>query len=251
MAELDLFGYRHGGSRVHRLDVRCKLGSLFLLTSAVVAASPAFMGPLSLGAVVLWCGLGLPRRLLGREMRLFLIFLLAVFAVRALATPGERLFHWQWLQVSREGLQAGAVVVWRLVMILVLGLVFVTTTPPFHLKAAVQWLLRPVPLVSGRKAATMVGLMVRFIPVLHQQVRDTQSALAARGGVRTGRFPRQIRYLIWPTMRRIVMAADQLSLAMIARGYQAERTDPELRATAADGVALLVAGATFLAALVI
>ena len=182
MAELNVFGYRHGHSLLHRLDVRSKLICLFLLTSSVVAASPAAMGPLTLLAVVLWGGLHLPLRLLGREMRLFLIFLLVVFTVRALVTPGTLLFAWHGLQVSREGLQAGAAVVWRLLVILVLGMVFVTTTRPSHLKAATQWLLRPVPFVSGRKAATMVGLMVRFIPVLHQQVRETQSALAARGG---------------------------------------------------------------------
>lgn len=251
MAELSVFGYRHGCSLVHRLDVRCKLISLFLLTSAVVAASPAAMGPLSLGAIVLWSGLRLPLRLLGREMRLFLLFLLVVFAVRSLATPGDPLFAWHGLQVSREGFQAGAATVWRLMMVLVLGLVFVTTTRPSHLKAATQWLLRPVPFVSGRKAATMVGLMVRFIPVLHQQLRETQSALAARGGRPRRLSPGRIRYLVWPTMRRVVLAADQLSQAMLARGYQEKRTDPDLRATPADGLALLLAGAVLVGTLII
>ena len=136
-------------------------------------------------------------------------------------------------------------------MILVLGMVFVTTTRPSHLKAATQWLLRPVPFVSGRKAATMVGLMVRFIPVLHQQVRETQSALAARGGGRRRLFPGRIRYLLLPTMRRVVLAADQLSLAMLARGYQEKRTDPGLRTTPADVLALASAAAVLAAALII
>ena len=251
MAELNVFGYRHGHSLLHRLDVRSKLICLFLLTSSVVAASPAAMGPLTLLAVVLWGGLHLPLRLLGREMRLFLIFLLVVFTVRALVTPGTLLFAWHGLQVSREGLQAGAAVVWRLLVILVLGMVFVTTTRPSHLKAATQWLLRPVPFVSGRKAATMVGLMVRFIPVLHQQVRETQSALAARGGGCRRLFPGRIRYLLLPTMRRVVLAADQLSLAMLARGYQEKRSDPELRFSSADALALLAMGTTLVVTLII
>ena len=52
MAELNFFGYQYGQSFVHRLDVRCKLVSLLLLTSAIVAAIPAAMGPLSLGLVL-------------------------------------------------------------------------------------------------------------------------------------------------------------------------------------------------------
>jgi len=251
MAELSVFGYRHGRSLLHRLDVRCKLISLLLLTSAVVAARPAAMGPFSLGAIALSTMLQLPLRRLGREIRLFIVFLLFIFVVRAVATPGVPVLAWQGLSVSREGLQAGAVVVWRLGMVLVLGLVFITTTRPSHLKAAVQWLLRPIPFVPGPKAATMVGLIVRFIPVFHQQVRETQNALAARGGVRRHFSVRWIRYLLWPSMRRVLLASDQLSLAMLARGYQENRTDPGLRVAPADGLALAAATAVLAATLLV
>jgi energy-coupling factor transporter transmembrane protein EcfT len=195
--------------------------------------------------------LRLPLRRLGREARFLLVFLLLIFVVRALATTGVPVFAWQGVSVSREGLLEGAAVVWRLMMILVLGLVFITTTQPSHLKAAVQWLLRPVPFVPGPKAATMVGLIVRFIPVLHQQVRETQNALIARGGGRRRLTLGWIRYLVLPTMRRVVLSADQLALAMLARGYQETRTDPDLRATRADGMALAVAAAVLGAAMMV
>ena len=241
MAELSVFGYRHGRSLAHRLDVRCKLISLLLMTAAVMAAPPVAMGPISLGIVLLWISVRLPLRRLGREIRLFLVFLMAIFIVRALSTPGVPVVEWHGLSISREGLQQGAVVAWRLLMVLALGLIFVTTTRPSHLKAAVQWLLRPVPFVPASKAATMVGLIVRFIPVLHQQVNETRSALAARGGGRRRLALGQIRYLVLPTMRRVMLAADQLALAMLARGYQETRTAPDLHATAADGLALAAA----------
>jgi len=251
MAELNFFGYRHGRSFVHRLDVRCKLVSLLLLTSAIVAAIPAAMGPLSLGALLLWGALRLPLQILGREIRAFLIFLLLVFIVRALSTPGDPWVSWGALSIAREGLQEGGQVVWRLLMILVIGLVFITTTRPSDLKAAVQWVLRPIPFVPARKAATMVGLIVRFIPVLHQQIRETQSALAARAGARRRFSLRKIRYLIFPTMRRVVLAADQLALAMLARGYQEKRTDPTFQARLADGLAVALTAAVFVLTLII
>lgn len=251
MAELNFFGYHYGRSFVHQLDVRCKLVSLLLLTSAIVAAMPTAMGPLSLGMLLLWGALRLPLQILGREILAFLIFLLLVFIIRALSTPGDPWVSWGVLRMSREGLQEGGQVVWRLLMILILGLVFITTTRPSDLKAAVQWLLRPVPFVPARKAATMVGLIVRFIPVLHQQMRETQSALAARGGARRRFSLRQIRYLILPTMRRVVLAADQLALAMLARGYQEKRTDPTFQAQPADGLAVVVTGAVLAVTLII
>lgn len=251
MAELNVFGYRPGSSPVHRLDVRCKLASLLLLTAAVAVAGPAAIAPLSLGLLLLWGVPRIPLRRLGAEMAAFALFLLLIFAVRAAVTPGEPLIRWGAVTITREGLQAGVLVVWRLAMILALGLLFLTTTRPAHLKAAVQWLLRPVPFLPARRAATMVGLVVRFIPVLHQQIGETRNALAARTGNQRPLSLRRMRYLVLPTLRRVVLAADQLALAMTARGYQEQRTDPDLQAGAGDGLALAVAGGVLFATLVI
>jgi energy-coupling factor transporter transmembrane protein EcfT len=251
VAELNVFGYRHGHSLLHRLDVRCKLAALLLLTAAVAVAGPRAILPLSAGLLLLWGLLRLPLRRLAAELGAFALFLLLILAVRAVATPGEPLFGRGPLTITREGLQAGALVVWRLAMILVLGLAFVTTTRPAHLKAAVQWLLEPVPLLPARRAATMVGLVVRFIPVLHQQIGETRNALAARSGGQRALSLRRLRFLVLPTLRRMVLAADQLALAMTARGYQETRTDPALHAATGDGVALAVSGGILLTTLLI
>jgi energy-coupling factor transporter transmembrane protein EcfT len=50
-------------------------------------------------------------------------------------------------------------------------------------------------------------------------------------------------------MRRVVLSADQLALAMLARGYQETRTDPDLCATLTDG--MMLAGAAALLGLVL
>jgi energy-coupling factor transporter transmembrane protein EcfT len=89
MAELSTFGFHYGQSFVHRLDVRFKLICLVLLTSAVMVAMPMAMMPMSLGGILLWISLRLPLRILGREMLAFLFFLLLVFSIRALSTPGD------------------------------------------------------------------------------------------------------------------------------------------------------------------
>jgi energy-coupling factor transporter transmembrane protein EcfT len=238
MAELSHFGYLHGHTFAHRLDVRCKLACLFMLTSAILAASSVSVGPLSIGMLLLWRSLKLPALFLGRELLAFSLFLLLVFGARALSASGDPLVSWGSLHISREGLVDGGLVVWRLLMILILGLVFVATTRPANLKAAVQWLLTPVPFVPERKAAVMVGLLVRFIPVMHQQLRETQMALAARSGRRRPLRLSRLRYLILPTMRRVVLSADQLALAMTARCYTEYRTDPDFEAGRWDGVAI-------------
>lgn len=251
MAELSLFGYCHGRTFAHCLDVRCKLACLLMLTSAVMTAAPAVMGPLSFGAILLWTGLRLPLKRFGRELTVFLLFLTFVFSTRAVSTSGDPWLSLGVLQVTREGVWEGGQMVWRLLMIMVLGLIFITTTRPADLKAAVQWLLRPIPLVPEQKAATMVGLLVRFIPVLHQQIQETRSALAARGAVARRPSLRQIRTIIWPTMRRVVLAADQLSLAMMARGYKEKRTEADFYTGPAEILALISTGAILVGTLIV
>ncbi len=251
MAELNLFGYCHGRTFAHRLDVRWKLACLLMLTSAVMTAKPAAMGPLSFGAILLWTGLRLPLKRFGRELLAFLLFLMFVFSARAVSTPGDPWLSWGLVHVTRDGVREGGQMVWRLLMILVLGLVFIATTRPADLKAAVQWLLRPIPLVPEQKAATMVGLLVRFIPVLHQQIQETQSALAARGAVARRPSLRKIRTIVLPTMRRAVLAADQLSLAMMARGYQERRTEADFYTGWSEYLALASAGVILVGTLII
>jgi len=251
MAELNCFGYHYGQTMVHRLDVRCKLACLILLTSAVMSASMAVTASLTIGMMLLWIILRLPVHLLRRELLAFFFFLLLVFAARALSVPGEPWIIWGGLRISREGVLEGGIVVWRLLMILVLGLVFITTTRPADMKAAVQWLLRPIPFLPERKAAMMVGLMVRFIPFLHLQIRETQEALDARAGGQRKRTLKKIKDLVLPSMRRVVLSADQLALAMSARCYSDDRTDPVFTAGPADGLALAISCAVLGAALII
>ena len=158
---------------------------------------------------------------------------------------------WGALTATRQGLWQGTVVVWRLSMVLILGLIFISTTRPSELKAAVQWLLGPIPFVPATRAATMVGLIVRFIPVLHLQIRETRSALDARAGVRRPLSLKRLRYLVLPTMRRIMLAADQLALAMTARGYSENRTGPAFHFASSDALVLALSGSVFATTLII
>ena len=80
--------------------------------------------------------LGLSLRGIFAELRYFLLLLVLVFVARAFTTPGTSLSDLPWLPVSREGIQAGAVTVWRLFLVVFLGLLFVATTRAAAIKAA-------------------------------------------------------------------------------------------------------------------
>ncbi len=242
MAELSPLAFAAGCSILHRHDIRFKLASLALMTAACVGAPAGGLALVSLVLAVLAAHLRLPLHLFGGELRFLLLFLIFILAARALTTPGDVVAAaGSSVTVTRQGLVEGGIICWRLVNIVMIGLLFVRSTRPAEIKAGVAWLLRPVPGIDHGRAAVMVGLIVRFIPVLHHQIIQSRIAWQARGGDRRHNPFRQIRHLAMPAMRRTILSADQLALAMEARCFSPRRTDPAFRARRLDGILLGVA----------
>ncbi len=238
MAELSPLAFAAGHSILHRHDIRFKLGSLALMTAACVGAPAGGLALVSLVLVALAAHLRLPLRFFGSELRFFFLFLLFILAARALTTPGDAIAVAGAFAVTRQGLIEGGTICWRLANIVVLGFLFVRSTRPAEIKAGVAWLLRPVPGIDHGRAAVMVGLIVRFIPVLHHQIKQSRIAWQARGGERRRNPLRQIRHLVMPAIRRTILSADQLALAMEARCFSPHRTDPDFHARRLDAIVL-------------
>ncbi len=241
MAELTPFAFAAGRSVLHRHDIRFKLASLALMTTACLTAPADGLVLVSLVLVLLVVHLRLPLHRFVGEVRFLLLFLFFVLAARALTTPGEETAVVGPFVVTRQGLILGGTICWRLLNIVLLSLLFIRSTRPAEIKAGVGWLLRPVPGIDAGRAAVMVGLIVRFIPVLHHQINQSRIAWKARGGDRRGNPLRQIKHLIMPAMRRTILSADQLALAMASRCYSPRRTDPAFRYRRLDGVVLVAA----------
>ncbi len=240
MAELTSFGYFSGNSLLHSLDPRFKL--LIIILLSLVCLNLYFI---SLGIFTfLLLGLILYSRLPFnsgvKELRYFFVLLLFVFMARALSTGGPSLIEVKFISISRQGLSAGFLVCWRLAFIVLLGFTLMSTTRPSEIKAAVQWYLKPVPFIPEKKVAMMMGLILRFVPVIFDQAAETADAQKARC-VQNRRNPvyRLIK-LGFPLMRRTFERADDLVAALEARGFTENRTDPGLVSHQRDWVALVV-----------
>lgn len=238
-----VFGFRAGTTILHRLDARVKLAALVCLSLACLPAGLAALG------LALCAALGLlalarcaPLRCLA-AMKWYFVLLGCVLVARTLTTPGDPLFDLPWLSATRQGALAGLLAAGRLLIVALLGLLVTCTTRPAEIRAAVEWLLRPIPFIPHRQAATMIGLLVRFIPVILTQSAEQQEALRARA-IDNCRNPlRRITALAMPLLRRTCITADRLASAMEARCYGAERTIPTRPVTARDWSALLLVAA--------
>ncbi len=240
MAELTTFSFQPGTSLLHKLDVRFKL--IFLILISLISLGGGFQGLGILTGLVtaLIIHSRLPLKSGFKELRFFLIFLLLILGARMLTTPGTALIEIKSIAITRPGLMSGVLICWRLVIIALSGFLFVFTTPSSEIKAAVEWFLKRAAFIPGKRIAIMMGLIARFVPVILNQAKETAEAQRARC-VENRKNPlyRLIRLGI-PLIRRLFEQADKLIVAMEARCYSENRTDPALSATRIDWIALLI-----------
>lgn len=238
MAELTIFGFRQGTSFLHQLDVRFKLIFLVLISLASLKAQVPGLSLLTLILVVALINVRVSLGSILKDLRYASVLLIFIFAARALSTSGSALVEFKIISITREGLYEGALVCWRLVIVIITGMAFVLTTRPSEIKAAVEWILRPFPFVPAKRIATMMSLIVRFMPVIFQQAKETLDAQRARGVENRKNPVYRLVKLGIPILRRTFERADKLALAMEARCYSENRTDPRLSSGIKDWIAL-------------
>ena len=238
MAELRAFGYRPGVSIAHSLDARFKLLLLVITGAACLKASSA--GLLLLLALVLAgliCAGASVREMFG-ELRFFILFLFFVFATRAVSSDGTVMLDMYGISISAEGIKEGMLVCLRLLVIALSGLLFVAVTRMLELKAAIEWILKPFPFVSGGRISTMTGLMMRFIPVVMEQAKATSDAQKSRC-VENRKNPlyRLVKFAV-PLLERTFDNAGKVAVAMEARCYSDLRTGYQLSSNKKDWLVL-------------
>ncbi|MGD9105324.1 MAG: energy-coupling factor transporter transmembrane component T [Desulfobacterales bacterium] len=240
MAELSAFNFRPGSSVLHGLDVRFKLLFLVLISLTSLRSYPVSLSVLTLVLIAALLHAQRSLRSILRAFQYVFVFLGFIFFARALSVPGSVVIEFMTVSITREGIYDGVLVCWRLVIVVLTGLAFVLTTRPSEIKAAVEWLLNPFPFIPSKRIATMMSLIVRFIPVIFDQARETADAQRARGVDNRKNPVYRLRKLGIPLMRRTFERADKLAIAMEARCYSENRTDPGLCARLGDWAALFV-----------
>ena len=240
MAELTSFGFSAGDSLLHRMDARFKIISIVFLSLVSLSVNFKGLGLLTVIVLGVMVYARLPVIAGFKELRYFLILLFLVFATRVLATDGTPIINLEYFTISMQGVTGGIRVCWRLALIVMLGFAFISTTPPSAIKAAVQWFLKPVPFIPEKKVAVMMGLILRFVPVILDQARETAEAQKARAVENRKNPVYRLTKFGFPLMRRTFERADDLVIAMEARAFTEHRTDPELTVDKSDWIVLII-----------
>lgn len=219
MAALNVVGYKPGNSILHRLDSRTKQIMVMVQSTACFLGDSSFLSLVTV--CLLYCiiesGIGVLQTI--REIRYFMFFLLFVFVVRTV-TLDENFIP----IITVSQVQAAGIFCWRLLLIVLMGVLLISTTRTGAIRAALVWGLRPVPFVNERTAATMVGLIVRMVPLMLFQSGEIGDAMRARC-IEGRRQPiyRMTRFTIL-LFQRAIIRADDLVDTMQARCYNEYRT---------------------------
>jgi len=241
MASLTAFQYRTGNTTVHALDTRFKLFLMALVSITVLNASAWAILILSCMLVALCLYIHLPLVLAAKELRYFFLLLFMVFVARVLSTPGEPLVQIWFFEIGEKGLVEGAMVCWRFLLVVGLSLVLIATTRVADIKRSVAWFFRPVPGVPEKRVATMLGLIVRFIPVIFKKAGEVTAAQQARCIGRRKNPIFRLKAFTIPLLRAIFRDASNLAMAMEARCYSEHGIRATASATPSDWT-ILAAG---------
>lgn len=251
MAGLSIFAYRSGETLLHRLDPRTKLMVLFLANGLFIGSGYAVLAAISLAVAFTLHHLGISLPSLLYRTRVFLVFLLFIFLSRAVFIPGSTVFEFGLLRFSSEGISSGLAYCWKLAVILYAGIVFIASTTATQIRLSLEWFLKPFPFVPERRVGVMIGLLVRFLPLMVEKAADISDAQKARGVEKRKNPVYRLVSFSLPFMRSVFRTADELVIAMEARCYSEHRTNPPLRFGKRDVYVLAAAAAILIGALAI
>ncbi len=253
--DITLGQFMPGDSFLHRLDPRTKFLSLLLLMM-VTFLIETFVALLLLSAFF-FLALLLSRlswAYVFRGVRSFLWLFLFTAAVHLFFTPGSSLpfFPIGFIDVTWTGAARGTLVAGQLLMALLLSSLMTLTTSPLQLAHGLEKLISPLKRfrIPVEDFSLMTMLAIKFIPILLGEANRIMKAQTARGvDFESGNFLQRARNMIpllTPLFHSLFQRADDLTVAMLARGYVsgAKRTHLyELRMGGRDyGVLLGIVG---------
>ena len=231
--------YIPGNSLMHRLDPRAKLFGFLILIAAVIFTD-SLIGYAVLFVAVLYIAFnsGVALVEISRAVWAMMPFYVIIFVMNALFYKAEDPYFSFWIvTLSKEGLTRGANVVLRIAIIIILSSILTTTTPAMGIMYALETLVRPLKYLGlpAEEIAMILSIAIQFIPTLMEESDTIRKAQIARGArFESGKLRERamaMMPMIVPIFISAFRRADELSIAMEARGYRGakNRTEKEVR----------------------
>jgi len=224
------------GSLVHRLDPRFKILSFILLVAAVAFAS-SYTASLLLFIVLLSVVhvSRVPVRYALQGLRPALPWIAVFATLQLLFYKGQYgpetcsvIWSWGFISITTCGVRLVTLMVPRLLEFMILISLLTLTTSTTELTHGLEKLLSPLAWLRfpAHELAMVFTIALRFVPTLAEELEKIMKAQASRGAdfgeqgrLRFIQRTRNIIPLMVPLFLSALRRAEDLSLAMEARGY--------------------------------
>lgn len=218
--------YYPADSVIHRLDARTKvIGTLTYVIAMLcihsiwgyLAATLFFAFVLALSRV--------PFRFVVRGLKPVFMLMIFTALLNLFWTPGHIIWRWGIFSVSWEGVYRSFSMVLRLILMIIGSSVMTLTTTPNQLTDALEHLMGPLNRlhVPVHEIAMMMGIALRFIPILLEETDKIMKAQMSRGAdFESGNTMKRLRSmapLLVPLFVSAARRANELAYAMDARCY--------------------------------
>ena len=248
--DITLGQYYPADSILHRLDPRTKfVGTFgFIVSVFLFHTFPGYaVATVFLAAMIVLSKV--PVKFMFKGLKGILMILLITVFFNIILTPGEILWKFGFLKVTKEGLILAGKMAIRLIYLVTGSSIMTLTTTPNQLTDAMERLLRPLSRlhVPVHEIAMMMSIALRFIPILMEETDKIMKAQIARGAdFENGNLIQKVKNmvpLLVPLFISAFRRANDLAMAMEARCYHGgdHRTQMKpLRYAKRDGIAYLI-----------
>lgn len=225
--DITLGQYYQTKSPIHSLDPRTKLiGTLLYIISLFIVDNLIGYLVAALFLVVCISLSKVPFKFIVRGMKaiLFLLIIAAVFNV--LLTPGEVIWSWWKLKITKEGIEMAVKMTVRLCFLILGSSIMTLTTTPNNLTDGLESVMKPLKIfkVPVHEIAMMMTIALRFVPILLEETDRIMKAQMARGvDFESGGLIKKAKSLVPLLVPLFISAfrrANDLAMAMEARCYK-------------------------------
>lgn len=227
LRDITLGQYYQTDSVIHRLDPRVKLvATLLFIVSLFIVDN--FIGYLIAGLfLVLVIKLsGVPFKFMMRGMKAIMFLLILAVVFNLFLTPGEAVFSFWKLTITKEGIRIAVMMAVRLTFLIIGSSLMTLTTTPNNLTDGLERLLSPLKKirVPVHEISMMMSIALRFIPILLDETDKIMKAQIARGAdFESGNLIKKAKSLVPLLVPLFISAfrrANDLAMAMEARCYR-------------------------------
>ncbi|MFH1453244.1 MAG: energy-coupling factor transporter transmembrane component T [Armatimonadota bacterium] len=216
-----------GTSIIHRMDARIKIILVFILM-IVLFMIHSLAGMLLYTALVLTTLIlsRIPFSYILRGLRTVFILVIITVIFNVFFTKGDIICKFYFIEITKQGLELGFLMVFRIMMLLVLTSILTLTTSSINLTDALESLMLPLRIFKfpAHEIAMMMTIALRFVPILLFQTEKIIKAQVSRGADFTsGSLVKRAKALVpilVPLFISAFKSAEELAVAMEARCYQ-------------------------------